>query len=175
MTDTIERPEWATDVADEGLSDGPIFTRRLKAHASVATTMQTIGTSGHDPYRLGFELTQRGDNDVLLESDELPAAWFMITDPGAARLIASALLEAADEWQEIRDAEMRHEMAGNLARLMEERDIDVAGLADRLEIPAERIEALLDESTDFDTVEVVLLCHVLDVNPRRLLPARYSA
>lgn len=107
-------PAWATDVTD--VSDGPTFKRRLEAHASLATTAEVIVTSGGDPYRFGFELIQHGDGAVLLESDELPADWFMFADPGTARVIALALLDAANEWQAITDQELRHALAGNLTR-----------------------------------------------------------
>lgn len=101
MGSTIERPAWATTEIDTGLEDGPIFRRRLRAHANAWQTLQTLGSTGLERFRFGYELTQAGSDPVVLESDELPLSWLSIADPATARAIAASLLEAADEWESV--------------------------------------------------------------------------
>lgn len=103
MTSTIERLEWATKTSNGALGDGLEYKRRLDARADLrATTGEHVGTCDGLAAPIGFELSQgHDDGQVILEAEETTLSWLLFGDPGAVRVLAAALLEAADEWERV--------------------------------------------------------------------------
>ncbi|WP_062208692.1 helix-turn-helix domain-containing protein [Demequina oxidasica] len=156
-------PEWATRYEMNDDDSAGWFVRDLTRHVDMTTIDGAVGGSAQLVLENGRPFVVDGPTGE---------SW---ADPSELRKLAAHLLNAADEWDKIRNAEMRREMAGNLARLMDQRGVDVAGLADRMEINAERVEAWLDMSKELNVTEVAIICHIFGVDPSEMLPARFSS
>jgi len=158
-----DAPEWATRYETNDDDSAGWYVRDLTERVDVMTMDGAVGGSA----QLVLD-----DGKRFVVDGPTGESW---GDHSELRKLAAHLLNAADEWDKIRNAEMRREMAGNLARLMDQRGVDVAGLADRMEIDAERVEAWLDMSKELNITEVAIVCRIFDVYPSEMLPARFSS
>lgn len=158
-----DAPEWAARYETNDNDSASWFVRDLTERIDVMMMEGGVGGSAQPVLE---------DGKRFVVDEPTGESW---ADPAELRKLAAHLLNAADEWEKIRHTEMSREMAHNVKRLMEERGVDVAGLADRMEIDAERVEALLDTSEEFNITEVMTLCHVLGVDPSEILPAPFSS
>jgi hypothetical protein len=154
-----DAPVWATRYETmEDESDG-WFVRDLIKPTTVATATGSL--TG------GIQLVLENEK-VLVIDDLTEESW---ADPGQMRTLAAHLLNAADAWDALRREALKTGFVENLNRCMTDADVDVAGLADRTEIPVERLEAILSGKAEVGIAELVFFAEALDVSPSEFLPA----
>ena len=153
-----DAPAWATHFETPEDEIGGWFVRDL-------TKPTTIDTAT-EPLNGRAQLVLDGGK-VYVVDDVTVQQW---SNPAQMRMLAAHLLNAADAWDKLRHAALKAELVENLTRCMTAADVDVAGLSDRTEIPAERLEAILSGKADVGMAELSRCCTALDVQPSEILP-----
>ncbi|NYI41497.1 helix-turn-helix domain-containing protein [Demequina lutea] len=153
-----DAPAWATRYETTDDESGGWFARDLTKPTTIATA------TGSQTGRAQLILDS---GNVYVVDNATDQQW---SNPGQMRMLAAHLLNAADAWDELRTAALNTGFVENLNRCMTAADVDVAGLADRTEIPVARLEAILSGKAEVGMAELVMFAEALDVSPSELLP-----
>ncbi len=159
-------------IAADNMKDAPAWATRFEIPEGEVTgwferdltkpvTITTANGSGHGQARLVLDGGKVHASDGF--TDE---SW---TSPSDMRMLAAHLLNAVDAWDKLREEALFASIAENLTRCMTAADVDVAGLADRTEIPAARIEGILDGTVEINTTELVMFAIALDVQASEIM------
>lgn len=148
-----DAPEWATRYETiEGDEGSGWYAHYLTDKVVIKTAQGDIGGRA--------ELVL--DGSLYVADHVTGESW---GEPAEMRKLAAHLLNAADGWEAIRNRSLSQKLAENFGRCLEASGMDIAGLADRTEVPADRIEAVLAGEVEMGMTELALFAFALDVNP----------
>ncbi len=157
-----DAPAWAERYETTDDESGGWFVRDLTKSTTIATATDSL--SGR------AQLILDGGN-VYVVDHATDQQW---SNPGQMRMLAAHLLNAADAWDKLRRQAQMAQVAENLSRCMSAVGVDVAGIADRTEVPAKRIEGILASTVEINATELVLFATALNVMPSELMPKDYE-
>ena len=118
-----------------------------------------------------IEYSQAGTFTLAPVNSDVPE----FTSTTSARAFSNDLTMAAKALEEMRAVDIQHTLARNLKAAMADADMDIAGLADRTEIDADKIDAILAAKDEASATDLVMFAIALDIDPGVLYPGEVIA
>lgn len=156
MTNTIERPAWATEAITEDAGK-PDEWHRYQRQLSPVATYSDPGSTDEYPatFRLAYDDVDRVQF-VAVDGED-----FAFHSPEQARTFALALESAADEWERV--------IGHGVRAAMSRKGVSTAELSRATGIPDSRLALVAENAQELSLAELARIATALDVPPSNLL------